>query len=429
MKRGVGHMLTSLERAVLVGVRLPVYPQNVWDLSFAELQGLAETAGAQVVSEVVQAREVPDASTYIGRGKAEELARICGELEIELAVFDQELSPAQVRNLERILPCKVIDRTQLILDIFAGRARSLEGKLQVELAQLTYMLPRLTGRGASLSRLGGGIGTRGPGETKLETDRRRIRKRISDLRREIEEIRRHRQLHRARRKKAEVPVMALVGYTNAGKSTLMRTIVQRFGQEAGRVSEGHDRLFDTLDPSSRRIRFPYGGHAIVTDTVGFIQFLPHTLVDAFRATLEEVAEADLLIHVVDASHPHADVQMRTVHEVLEELHVLDKPIVTVLNKWDCVSDGAWFAKDLIAVETVAVSAKTGDGIDQLMQVIERQLQGDTTRIHVLLPYDHGSLLNRIHTEGNVWKEEFRGDGISIEADVTPVLLAALEPFL
>jgi GTPase len=224
-------------------------------------------------------------------------------------------------------------------------------------------------------------------------------------------------------------VMALVGYTNAGKSTLMRTIVQRFGQEAGRVSEGHDRLFDTLDPSSRRIRFPYGGHAIVTDTVGFIQFLPHTLVDAFRATLEEVAEADLLIHVVDASHPHADVQMRTVHEVLEELHVLDKPIVTVLNKWDCVSDGAWLAKDLMAVETVAVSAKTGDGIDQLMQVIERQLQGDTTRIHVLLPYDYGSLLNRIHTEGNVWKEEFRGDGISIEADVTPVLLAALEPFL
>jgi GTP-binding protein HflX len=415
------------EKAILVGVKLPTYQNHAWEMSFAELHGLVETAGAKVVSEIIQIRDVPDPATYIGKGKVEELARICAELEIELAVFDQELSPAQVRNLERVLPCKVLDRTQIILDIFAGRARSREGKLQVELAQLTYLLPRLTGKGKALSRLGGGIGTRGPGETKLETDRRRIRRRIADLRREIAEVRRHRQLHRIRRKKADVPVVALVGYTNAGKSTLLRAIVERYGLEAGHVAEGKNRLFDTLDPTARRIRLPSSVNVIFTDTVGFIQFLPHTLIDAFHATLEETVDADLLVHVVDASQSHHDLQMNTVYQVLQELNVLDKPIVTVYNKIDQVRE-FWMENDAMAVETVRVSATRGQGIDRLMSVIEKRLQRSAVRVRILLPYECGSLLNRIHTEGNVLRETFREDGISIEANVNPALASVLDLF-
>ncbi|MFC4766409.1 GTPase HflX [Effusibacillus consociatus] len=408
----------SKERALLVGLHIGKQSSVVWQMAFDELAGLVETAGAEVVSTIKQSRDVPEPATYIGKGKLQELTALVRELEANLVVFDSELSPAQVRNLEQILPCKVLDRTQVILDIFAGRAQTKEGKLQVELAQLSYLLPRLTGKGIELSRLGGGIGTRGPGETKLEADRRRIRDRISDLKRELREVRRHREVQRQQRKKRDIPVIALVGYTNAGKSSLLRAIVERVGSGSKDVAEGKNRLFDTLDPTARRTMLPDGRTAIFTDTVGFIQQLPHQLVDAFRATLEETVESDLLLHVVDASHPAYDVQMQTVYDVLDELGVKNKPIITVFNKIDIVSNKL-LADDPQANHTVRLSAKTGEGIPGLIRLISEWSNRSAVTMQVLMPYNEGPFVARLHAECKIYHQEFLEEGILLKLDAKP----------
>jgi len=327
-------------------------------------------------------------------------------------------------------PCRVLDRTQIILDIFAMRANTREGKLQVELAQLNYLLPRLAGSavGAGLSRLGGGIGTRGPGETKLETDRRHIRGRLLELTRHLEEVRKHRHLHRRSRKKHEVPVIAFVGYTNAGKSTLMRAIVERYGTGSKEVSEGRDRLFDTLDTTTRQVRLPDGKSSIFSDTVGFIQQLPHALVRAFRSTLEETAEADLIVHVVDASHPNYDVQMDTVYHVLQELKVLDRPILTVFNKIDRVP-GTWFGNDPNSTATIRVSALNGDGVADMMEKVDDLVGVRSLIIKAVVPYQESALVARIHREARVFEEEHRENGTYLRAEVPQRLADELRPYL
>jgi len=409
---------TLKEKAVLAGVRIGQQKERVWQMAFDELAGLVETAGAEVATSVVQTRNTPDPSTYMGSGKLQELAAIVKELEANLAVFDSELSPAQVRNLEQVLPCKVLDRTQVILDIFAGRAQTREGKLQVELAQLAYLLPRLTGKGTQLSRLGGGIGTRGPGETKLEVDRRRIRDRIADIKRELRTVRQHRETQRQQRNKRQIPVIALVGYTNAGKSTLLGTIVEQFGTGAQSVAEGQNRLFDTLDPTARRIVLPGGRTAIFTDTVGFIQHLPHQLVDAFRATLEETVESDLLLHIVDASHPGFDVQMNTVYGVLDELGAANKPTVTVLNKIDLL-ENPMLGDDPRADRTFQLSARSGKGMQGLLEWIDDWLSRETVRMQIVLPFHEGQLVSLLYKECKVHRQEFLPSGIRMVLDVIP----------
>jgi GTPase len=416
------------ERAVLVGLRLSRHNEEVWTMAFEELKGLVETAGAEVITEVTQVRDLPDSTSYVGKGKLAELQAIVSELEIDVVVFDAELSPKHVRNLEYALPCRVLDRTQVILDIFAMRARTREGKLQVELAQLHYLLPRLTGRGAEMSRLGGGIGTRGPGETKLETDRRHIRGRLLELSRQLEEVRKHRVLHRQRRKKQEVPVVAFVGYTNAGKSTLMRAIVERWGSGSKEVAEGRNRLFDTLDTTTRQVKLPDGKTAIFSDTVGFIQQLPHSLVKAFRSTLEETAEADLIVHVVDAAHAGMDVQMKTVYQVLSDLKVLDRPILTVFNKMDLVP-GMWIGNDPDSTATIRVSAAKGDGLADMMEKIDDLAGERHLLVKAVLPYKESGLVARVHREGRLFEEEHREDGTYLRAEVPSRLVDELEPFL
>lgn len=376
VKRGIP-VLNPMEseKALLVGLRLPNVDQGLWKDAFDELGGLVETAGAQVVCSVIQVRDRPDAATYIGSGKVDEVHHMAEAHGCNLIVFDAELSPGHIRNLSDALPYKILDRTQIIIDIFAGRAQTKESKLQVELAQLQYLLPRLTGAGREMSRLGGGIGTRGPGETKLETDRRRIRQRISDLRHEIKEVANHRHTQRARRAKRNVPVIALVGYTNAGKTSLLHYLQKRYGSGGKPINEGKNRLFDTLDPLTRRISLPGQADLIVTDTVGFIRQLPHTLIDAFRSTLEETLEADLLVHVVDASHPQADVMMNTVYQVLHEIGADTKPILTLFNKSDRVipSEEVPF-HDERATHTIYVSARTGEGIEEWIDWLQQWIE-------------------------------------------------------
>nr|WP_232356956.1 GTPase HflX [Thermoactinomyces sp. CICC 24226] len=351
------------EKAILVGCGTK---KQEWSLrsTLEELKSLAETAQAVPVSQVLQFRDRIDPAWYIGRGKAEEIARMVEENEADLVIFDQELSPAQLRNLEGLMPCKVIDRTQLILDIFAQRARTKEGKIQVELAQLKYLLPRLAGKGKEMSRLGGGIGTRGPGEKKLETDRRHIRRQISVLTKQLEEIKKHRRLHQERRKKNGIPQVALVGYTNAGKSTLLNQLTG-----AGVLSE--NRLFATLDPTSRQLVLPSGKEVILTDTVGFIRQLPHHLIAAFRSTLEQVKEADLLLHVVDASHPEAEEQVEAVEQVLADLNAADIPVLMVWNKADRLErelPEGWDPDHLM------ISAFNEQDLDRLKARVEQALQ-------------------------------------------------------
>ncbi|SHK45912.1 GTPase HflX [Desulforamulus aeronauticus] len=399
------------ERAVLVGVRLP--DDYDWQLeeSMQELISLSDTAGARVVGEFIQNRQRPDAATFIGKGKAEELKEYCEEVEANLVISDRELSPAQSRNLADKIGVKVIDRAQLILDIFAGRAQTKEGRLQVELAQLKYMLPRLIGQGTKLSRLGGGIGTRGPGETKLETDRRRIRKRISDLERELKEVQRHRALLRKDRKDEPFPLVSLVGYTNAGKSTLLKTLT-------GADVLVEDKLFATLDPTTRRVVLPNNDTVLLTDTVGFIQNLPHHLVAAFRATLEEVIEADLLLHMVDASHPNSERQIKAVHDVLQRLGALEKPMIMVFNKIDNVTDLLSLPHSDSPV--VNISALSGEGIEELLRMVADVLKQRYSLIKVTIPYAKSNLVSLLHQKGKVLLEKYQEDGITLEVEISRV---------
>ncbi len=360
------------ERVALVGLIAGADRRHTAEQSFDELAGLAHAAGGQVVLRMSQERPRPDPSTFLGRGKLDILAAACEEADVDAVIFDNELTPAQLREIEARVGRKVIDRTQLILDIFARRARTREGKWQVELAQLEYLLPRLVGAGAALSRLGGGIGTRGPGETKLETDRRRIRVRIQQIRKSIEQLRRRRAQLRARRHKQAVPTVALVGYTNAGKTTMFNLLTR---EEA----DAQDALFVTLDPLVRRVRLPDRRDLLISDTVGFIDRLPHTLVDAFRATLEQVAEADLVLHVIDAASIDRDRRVAAVERVLSEVEAADVPRLDVFNKCDLLGPDELRRLKLASPEALFLSAKTGAGRDELLETVAARLSLDVVR--------------------------------------------------
>lgn len=370
--------------------------------SMRELEELVETAGGEVVCELVQNRPAPESGTYLGGGKLEELKNAVETLEAELVVFDDELSPVQLRNISEYLGIRVLDRSMLILDIFAMRARSGEGKLQVELAQLKYQLPRLRGMGLELSRTGGGIGTRGPGETKLETDRRHIRTRIAALEAEIREIKKHRGLLRSRRKKDGVITAALVGYTNAGKSTLLNRLT-----DAGVFAE--DKLFATLDTTSRAITLKDNRKIVLIDTVGFIRKLPHYLIEAFKSTLEEAAEADLLLHVIDVSGEETENHIDVVRSVLGEIGASGKPVINVYNKCDINGNYVPGGHES-AVKEVFISAKTGRGIDRLMEAIAEVAPGRKREYKLMIPYSDGDVLSRLHTDEKVIAENYTAEG-------------------
>ena len=390
-----GGVVEEAEKAMLISTDS--------EQSLDELAGLAETAGALVITRVLQNRQKPDPATYIGSGKAEELSLTCQALEIDLAIFDDELTGAQKRNLENALGVRVIDRTALILDIFAQHAQTAEGKLQVELAQMKYRLPRLTGQGTELSRLGGGIGTRGPGETQLEVDRRRIRKRIDDLERDLKEIKQRRDIRRARREKQGQTVVALVGYTNAGKSTLLNAL-------SGSDVLVEDKLFATLDPVMRNVDLPENRSCLLVDTVGFIRKLPHPLVQAFRSTLEETIYADLLIVVSDLSSPNYAQQRDTVFEVLNDLGATDRPILEVLNKADRVK-----ADTVVEpADAILISARDGTGLETLKAEIARRIAAMRHRAELVIPYSKGNLLSMIHSSGQVLSEEYLAEGTKVD---------------
>ncbi len=382
------------ERAYLVGLDS--------ERSLEELARLADTAGAVVVGTMLQKKTRPDTATYIGSGKAQELALDCQAKEADIVIFDDELSGVQTRNLEDVLRgVKVLDRTTLILDIFAQRAQSREGRLQVELAQMAYQLPRLMGHGVSMSRLGGGIGTRGPGETRLEMDRRRIRRRMSDLRHEIKELEEQRSLRRSRREKNRVPVVALVGYTNAGKSTLLNKL-----SDANVLAE--DKLFATLDPVVRTVKLPNGGEFLLVDTVGFISKLPHALVDAFRSTLEEALLADILLIVSDGASDEMLHQHDVVLEALASLGASDKPMIDVINKVDLLETLPQWPG------AIPISAKTGKGLDELLDQIKKQILGVQRKLRVNIPYAQGSVLSMLHGSGAVLAEEYGDNGMIVD---------------
>jgi GTP-binding protein HflX len=401
------------ERATLVGLFSGPSRQFDPEHSLDELAGLAAAAGAQVVLRVLQDRPKPDPATFLGSGKVASLAASCDEVGADVVIFDNELSPAQLRNLEKMLDLKVLDRTQLILDIFARRARTREGKLQVELAQLKYLMPRLVGASAALSRLGGGIGTRGPGETKLETDRRRIRHRISILSKDIEGVRRRRSQLRERRHKSAVPTVALVGYTNAGKTTLFNALT---GDEA----VASNALFVTLDPLVRKVRLPDKRELLVSDTVGFIDRLPHSLVAAFRATLEEVAAADLLLHVIDASSPERERQMAAVRAVLAEVGAESVPSIDVFNKSDRLDAAELARLKAVYPGALIVSALTGEGREDLIARVESRLALDTA--HVTFDFDAASAADRdeiahLYRVGKILSHAATNGHVSIEAEL------------
>ena len=406
------------ERAAIAGLVFGARRRHLVEASLDELAGLAVTAGASVALRTLQERPTPDAALFLGRGKAETLARAVDEQDIDVVIFDDELTPGQLRNLEQVLGHRVVDRTQLILDIFASRARTHEGKLQVELAQLQYLLPRLAGVGSSLSRLGAGIGTRGPGETKLETDRRRIRQRITRIGRDLERFRRRRARLRDRRHNGAVPTVALVGYTNAGKTTL-------FGRLTGSGVTGSTALFATLDPLLRPLRLPDRRSVLVSDTVGFIDRLPHTLVAAFRATLEEVAQADLLLHVVDARHPDRALRMAAVERVLDEVGAAEVPRLVVFNKCDRLDEPEIERLRTARAEAVRVSAADGTGVAGLIARLTALLGMGTRRVTLELDdtvEGDRRRLSEVYQYGRVLREERDGTRVSIEAEL-PVRLA------
>jgi GTP-binding protein HflX len=436
---------TPMEKAFLVGAELKG-KRHLWRVedSLEELAQLARTAGIEVVGSTLQRLDSPNPATYIGKGKVEEVQAWKGELGYDVLIFDDELLPRQQRNLEQELDVKVLDRTALILDIFASHARTKEGRLQVELAQYEYRLPRLTRMWTHLSRQGvGGVGLRGPGETQLESDRREIGRRISDLKSQLEDVRVHRQQYRSRRKRAAIPVVGIVGYTNAGKSTLLNAL-------AGSDVLVEDKLFATLDPTTRRVELPNGKAVLFTDTVGFIHKLPTQLVAAFRATLEEINEADLLLHVVDITHPNVREQSATVERVLRELGAAGKTMLTALNKVDLLElgqeegeAGEDAAGEEYAVSSldgisdiaeeyencVAISAAKGIGLDRLLQRVQELLEEDLVAVRVLLPYSSDGLVGLFHQMGIVEGEEYGEAGVTLEGRVPEGLAQRLEPYL
>ena len=405
------------ERVILVGVSTGEGDDTAQSLD--ELEELAKTAGAVTVGRVIQNREQIHPGTYIGTGKIAEVQQLAYEVEATGIICDDELTPAQLKNLEEELDLKVMDRTLIILDIFASRASTSEGKIQVELAQLKYRQARLVGLGSSLSRLGGGIGTRGPGEKKLEMDRRLIKSRIAQLNRELEEVKRHREVARSRRSRKSTAVIAIVGYTNAGKSTLLNTLT------GAQVLE-EDKLFATLDPTTRILELPSGQEILLTDTVGFIRKLPHHLIDAFRSTLEEAKYADMILHVVDASSPQMDQQMYVVYDTLKNLGVTDKKIVTLFNKQDKVEDG-YLPRDLKAEKTVRISAKWGEGLEEVKQILEELLNEKNVLIERFYDYKDAGLIQLIRKYGQLLEEEYRGEGIYVKAYVPMEIYGAVTP--
>lgn len=403
------------EKVVLVGVS----EQEGDDAedSVAELSELVKTAGATVVGTLIQKRELIHPGTYVGTGKVQEIAEMIENLGATGIVCDDELSPAQLKNLESMLNTKVMDRTLIILDIFAARATTSEGKIQVELAQLKYRLSRLTGLGRSMSRLGGGIGTRGPGEKKLETDRRLIKNRIAQLNRELKEVRQHREITRAGRERSQVPVAAIVGYTNAGKSTLLNRLT-----DAGVLEE--DKLFATLDPTTRMLELPGKQQILLTDTVGFIRKLPHHLIEAFKSTLEEAKYADYILHVVDASNPQREKQMHIVYDTLYHLDIKEKTIVTLFNKQDAVTEQEPL-RDFKADHTLNISAKWGTGLEELKALLSEMLRENKILVERTVPYGEAGIIQQIRKSGELLEEDYRTEGIYIKAYVPMSLYGRL----
>ena len=415
--------IAARERAALVGLVTGAMRRHGAERSMDELGGLAEAAGAEVVLRVLRERPKPDSSTFLGSGKLKILGASCAEMRVDVVIFDNELTPAQLRQIEEEVHCKVVDRTQLILDIFARRAKTREGKMQVELAQLKYLLPRLAGSGTALSRLGGGIGTRGPGETKLETDRRRIRTRIKAVNDDIDQVRQRRSQLRERRQKASVPTVALVGYTNAGKTTLFNVLTRA-------NAEASDALFVTLDPLVRQVRLPDSRELLVSDTVGFIDRLPHALVAAFRATLEEVADADLILHVIDAATPDRERRMAAVHRVLEEVGALEVPMLEVYNKCDGLTPDERRRLQAQDQSALLISALTKDGVDDLLETVTSRLALDVVRM--TLTFDPADVkdrerIARVYRHARVVVHESRDDRIVIVADVPRRLVDRVQP--
>ncbi|MEU9590603.1 GTPase HflX [Streptomyces sp. NPDC048219] len=414
-----------LERVVLVGVWTTGTVQDA-ENSLAELAALAETAGALVLDGVIQRRDKPDAATYIGSGKAQELRDVVLESGADTVICDGELSPGQLIHLEDVVKVKVIDRTALILDIFAQHAKSREGKAQVALAQMQYMLPRLRGWGQSLSRQmgggkGGGLATRGPGETKIETDRRRIREKMAKMRREIAEMKTGREIKRQERRRNKVPSVAIAGYTNAGKSSLLNRLTG-----AGVLVE--NALFATLDPTVRRAETPSGRLYTLADTVGFVRHLPHHLVEAFRSTMEEVGDSDLILHVVDGSHPAPEEQLAAVREVIRDVGATDVPEIVVINKADLADPLTLQRLMRVEKRSIAVSARTGRNIDELLALIDSELPRPSVEIEALVPYTRGKLVARAHDEGEVISEEHTPEGTLLKVRVHEELAAELTPY-
>ncbi len=418
MERNFDEMVQ--ERAVLVGLNADSFrkDQTATDETLEELEALLETAGGFCTGKVLQNRHTPDAHSFIGEGKAQEVRMLVEFTNSTMVVFDNELSPGHIRALEEILGVTVLDRSALILDIFAQRAKTKEGRLQVELAQYKYLLPRLSGMGKSLSRQGGGIGTRGPGETKLESDRRHIRERITRLERELEQVRQVRGVQRERRMKNSVPVVAIVGYTNAGKSTLLNRLT-----DAG--IPANNRLFDTLDTTSRQLTVSDNLDVILSDTVGFIAKLPHHLVDAFRATLEELEYADLLLHVIDAADPNREEHIEVVDKLIAKLAKPGTQVLRCYNKADLVG-----AEDIpIGEDVVKMSAKQGMGMEELLQAIERTLGHSRHHITVTLPYSMGGMVETLHNNAQVLSTEYTGEGIVVETVVDEILYGRLKQYI
>ena len=405
------------QRVLLVCVDTGEYDAQA---SLDELWELSESAGAEPVATLTQKKQRPETATYVGSGRLEEIKSFCENQDIDVLIFDCELTPTQIRNIEQATGVRTIDRTMLILDIFALRARSREGKLQVELAQLNYMLPRLTGKGVEMSRLGGGIGTRGPGETKLETDRRHIRRRMETLKEQLNDVKLRRDMLKSRRKKNGVITVAIVGYTNAGKSTLMNCLTN-----AGVLAE--DKLFATLDPTSRALKLPNGVSVMLTDTVGLVRRLPHHLVEAFKSTLEEAAEADIILNVCDASSEEAYLHLEVTRELFESLGCTSSPIIPVLNKWDrvCERNGVF---PMIS-GAVRISAKNGTGIDKLLEKIEENLPVKIRCVKLLIPFDKGRIAAEVREKATLLEEKYSENGIVVTALLKPDMYGRLNEYV